>query len=356
MTFIDLVGGGLFRSLPIRGILAGSETFPVEEQVRFEQEFGIRVTHWYGHSEYAALAYGCRQCRSFHFYPTYGQVELLDSETEGCPRIVASSFNRIGTQFVRYDTGDLAVAPTGTCAHNHFSRADSIVGRSQETFIDSSGLRRSLGPYLFGIHGSFWDQIRDLQVVQDQPGVLRMRLVANPGIDKSLIQQTLERRMPMTQLEFEYVPVIERSPSGKRRYFVDGLQAAVAKASPSQLDSEAPFERARMVPGRRWITVAAVILMVAVTVMSLFVTGASGRHTAVRAHHRDDPIGNVKVPGDREIVAFASNRNPWVLDGQFTAGKYPPRSSRGDSSPMSHRRCIPITVHVGPHGWEQCPI
>ncbi len=341
VTFIDLVGEGLFRSLPVRGILAGSETFPVGEQVRFEQEFGIRVTHWYGHSEYAVLAYGCRQCRGFHFYPTYGQVELLDSETEGCRRIVASSFNRVGTQFVRYDTGDLAVAPTGTCAHNHFPRADAIVGRSQETFIDSAGLRRSLGPYIFGIHGSFWDQIQDLQVVQDRPGALRMRLVANPGIDKGMIQQTLERRMPMTQLEFEYVPVIERSPSGKRRYFVDGWPTAAAKAPPSQLDREAPFERARMVPGRRWITAAAVILAAAVTAMSLLVTGASAHHAAVRAHHRDDPIVNVKVPGDHQIVAFASNRNPWVLDGHFRAAEYPPWSSRGDSSPTSASSMYP---------------
>jgi phenylacetate-coenzyme A ligase PaaK-like adenylate-forming protein len=184
------------------------------------------VVHWYGHSEYAVLAYCCRQCRGFHFYPTYGQVELLDSETEGCRRIVASSFNRIGTQFVRYDTGDLAVAPTGTCAANHFPRAEAIVGRSQETFIDSTGRRRSLGPYVFGIHGLFWDQLRDLQVIQDRTGVLRVRLVARPEADKDLIQQTLERRMPMVRLEFEYVPVIQRSPSGKRRYFVNGIQAA----------------------------------------------------------------------------------------------------------------------------------
>jgi phenylacetate-coenzyme A ligase PaaK-like adenylate-forming protein len=111
-TFVDLVGEDLFRSLPVRGVLAGSETFPVGEREWFEQEFGIKVAHWYGQSEYAALAYCCRECRGFHFYPTFGQVELCPSDTEGCQRIVASSFNRIGTQFVRYDTGDLAVAPT----------------------------------------------------------------------------------------------------------------------------------------------------------------------------------------------------------------------------------------------------
>ncbi|MGH9920805.1 MAG: hypothetical protein ACRD6W_18295, partial [Nitrososphaerales archaeon] len=52
-TFIDLVGEELFRSLPVRGVLAASETFPASEQVRFERMFGIKIAHWYGHSEYA---------------------------------------------------------------------------------------------------------------------------------------------------------------------------------------------------------------------------------------------------------------------------------------------------------------
>jgi phenylacetate-CoA ligase len=224
-TFIDLIGEDLFRSLPVRGVLAASEMFPAGDQARFEQEFGLRIAHWYGHSEYAVLAYCCRECRGFHFYPTYGHAEMLSSEVEGCQRIVASSFNRMGTQFVRYDTGDLAVDPTGSCVKDNFSRASAIVGRSQETFVDSSGRRRSLYGYAFGDldHGTFYDQIRDIQFVQDKAGFLRVRIVANPGAEKEQIQRTFERRIPMASLEFEYVPVIERSPSGKRRYFVDSL-------------------------------------------------------------------------------------------------------------------------------------
>jgi phenylacetate-CoA ligase len=224
-SFIDLVGEDLFRRLPIRGVLAGSETFPVDEQVRFEREFGIRIAHWYGHSEYAVLAYCCRDCHGFHFYPTYGHVEFVPSEAEGCQRIVASSFNRIGTQFVRYDTGDLAVAATESCTADCFPRASAIVGRSQETFIDSSGRRRSLYGYGFGDldHGSFWDQIRDIQFVQEGVGRLLLRLVTNPGADKTEIEQTFERRIPMANLEFEYVTAIERNANGKRRYFVNAM-------------------------------------------------------------------------------------------------------------------------------------
>ena len=226
-TFIDLVGEDFFRDLPVRGVIAASEMFPASEQARFEQNFGINVAHWYGHSEYAVLAYCCRECRGFHFYPTYGNVELLPSEIEGCRRIVASAFNRIGTQFVRYDTGDLAVDTLGNCATNKFPRASAIVGRSQETFIDNSGRRRSLFGYAFGDldHGTFYDQIQDIQFVQDRAGFLRVRMVTNPGVERSEIQRTFEQRIPMATLEFEYVSAIERSPSGKRRYFVDGLHA-----------------------------------------------------------------------------------------------------------------------------------
>jgi phenylacetate-CoA ligase len=229
-TFVDLLGEDLFRSLPVRGVIAASETFPAGEQAQFEQGFGIKITHWYGHSEYAALAYCCWDCRGFHFYPTYGHVELLSSEIEGCRRVVASSFNRMGTQFVRYDTGDLAVDPAGSCAIDNFPRASAIVGRSQETFVDTSGRRRSLFGYAFGDldHGAFWDQIRDIQFVQDKAGFLRVRMVTNPTAERDQIQQTFERRIPMARLEFEYVSAIERSPSGKRRYFVDRLRVDAA--------------------------------------------------------------------------------------------------------------------------------
>ena len=119
----------------------------------------------------------------------------------------------------------------GAALSDNFPRASAIVGRSQETFVDSSGRRRSLYGYAFGDldHDAFYDQIRDIQFVQDKAGFLRVRIVTNPGAERDQIQRTFERRIPMATLEFEYVSVIERSPSGKRRYFVDGLRADATK-------------------------------------------------------------------------------------------------------------------------------
>lgn len=218
-TFIDLLGEKLFRALPVRGILAGSESLPVGEQEKFEREFGVRVAHWYGHSEYAVLAYRCGSCGGFHFYPTYGYVELLGSPEDQLRRIVASSFNRIGTQFVRYDTGDLAAAPYRICG-DQFAAVGEIFGRSQETFVDGAGRKRALGSYVFGIHGPFWDQVRDLQFVQERAGAMLVKLVTSPGADRAELERTLARRLLMVRLEFEYVDRIERRPNSKRAYFV----------------------------------------------------------------------------------------------------------------------------------------
>ena len=89
--------------------------------------------------------------------------------------------------------------------------------------MDSMGRKRALGCYVFGIHGPFWDQIRDLQFVQDRAGLLRVRLVTSSVADRQQIQLTLEQRLPMVKLEFEYVPLIERNANRKRRYFVNAL-------------------------------------------------------------------------------------------------------------------------------------
>ena len=219
-TFIDLVGDDLFRRLPVRGILAGSESFPAGAIERFERDYGLPVAHWYGHSELAALAYHCPRCSGFHFYPTYGCVELVDSGTDNLSRIVASSLNRVGTRFVRYDTGDLATPPAGEC-RDRFLPVGEIVGRAQETFVDQAGRSRALGCYVFGIHGQFWDQLKDLQFVQERDGHMRVRLVPAGSADRALIERTLRRRLPMAVLEFEYVAHIDRRTNGKRQYFVD---------------------------------------------------------------------------------------------------------------------------------------
>lgn len=219
---IDLLGEDLFRALPIRGILAGSESFPLGERRQFELEYGIKIAHWYGHSEYAALAYACRECDGFHFYPTYGAVEMQPSDTEHVWRIVASSFNRIGTQFVRYDTGDMATSISGKCLAMNYPRVGKILGRAAETFVDRYGRKRAVLAYVPGCEGGFWNGIRDMQFLQANAGQLKIKLVVEGDSYMETIESTFLRTMPMVDLEFEYVAEIARRANGKRQYVIGG--------------------------------------------------------------------------------------------------------------------------------------
>jgi phenylacetate-CoA ligase len=220
-TFIEMIGEEEFRQLPICGVLAGSEVFPPLQRSAFEKRYNIRVAHWYGHSEYATLARCCRQCGGFHFYPTYGYTELVPLDDGRC-RIVVTSFNRFGTQFVRYDTGDIALRSNVPC-EQPFTKVDSIEGREQEYFIDSDGRRRAFGPYLFGIHDEFWDRISAIQFRQREIGWLDVVVVLKDKSHQIWLEEFLRKRLGICKLRFEYVAKIPTTAAGKHQYYISSL-------------------------------------------------------------------------------------------------------------------------------------
>jgi hypothetical protein len=142
-------------------------------------------------------------------------------------------------------------------------------------------------------------------VVQDHPGHLLMRFVAQPGADKDLIQKVLEQRMPMVGLKFKYVPALERNANGKRRYFVDGPQPLAPISLPSLVTGPTPARKVGALASWRWLA-AAMVLAVAVIAMSVLVLGVGGGHPATaRAHHRRESIVHVKALACYEITAPA---------------------------------------------------
>ena len=222
LSLVELLGEKDFRSLAIQGVLAGSEAFPPAQMKAFSDRFNLRIAYWYGHSEYASLARYCCQCEGFHFYPTYGFTEFVEGH-DGLHNIVVTSFNHIGTRFVRYDTGDMARLSERECSLP-FQRIDEVAGRFQEYFVDRDGIRRAFGPFLFGIHNRFWDLINAVQFFQKIPGTLGVRLsfksTTSPA-DRRWLYDFLNDRFSPVNLEFHPVDAIGLTSAGKHRYFIN---------------------------------------------------------------------------------------------------------------------------------------
>lgn len=218
---VNLLGEDFIRTLPIKGVMAGSEVFPPEQILLFESKFNFNIVHWYGHSEYAVLAKYCKKCAGFHFYPTYGRVDFLPQHNENIHKIIATSFNKIGTQFRFYDTEDLAVIEDDMCSDCAFPRVKNIIGRDQEFFFDKDGRPYPFGPFLFGIHGMFWQWVADIQFIQTELGKLKVNVVLSSNIDFFSVEKILVERFAFVQLEFNYVKNIDKTKRNKARYFIN---------------------------------------------------------------------------------------------------------------------------------------
>lgn len=220
-TLIQFLGEENFKKLNIQGVLAGSESFPKEQIKSFQSKFNIPVAHWYGHSEYAVLAKYCIGSESFCFYPTYGAIEFTPTSTSNVYSIIATSFNKIGTKFIRYNTQDYCEKNNMNKKANNFISVDAILGRSQDYFYDKNGNENAFGPYLFGLHGEFWDCFEEIQFVQNTKGKLTV-LIKNKKNDQvySILNERFSNRL---DLEFETVQEIAKTTMGKHRYFVQNL-------------------------------------------------------------------------------------------------------------------------------------
>lgn len=208
--------------LKINGVFAGSESFPTEQIYALEKKYNFKIAHWYGHSEYAVLAFFCKSCNGFHFYPTYGFVKLLPEDDKTHCKILATSYNLLGTRFCNYDTKDVALVTNTKCNNCNYVRIEKILGRDQEFFIDKFGEKKAFGPFLFGIHNDFWIKLQDIQFIQSVQGEIIVNICC-PEIECSFIKATLLNRFTCVDLIFRFSEKVVRSTSNKRQYFIQKL-------------------------------------------------------------------------------------------------------------------------------------
>ncbi|WP_298900406.1 hypothetical protein [uncultured Psychroserpens sp.] len=222
LFLVEFFGDDTFQKFPIKGVLAGSEAFPIEQMTWFKKKFDVPIAHWYGHSEYAILARFCHNCKEFHFYPTYGKMDLLKEDHDY--KILATGFQRYGTQFRRYFTGDFAKPSQNDCQLDNYNKVHAIVGREQDFIFDNKGVKRAFGPYLFGIHNEFWDYILDIQFIQKTKGNIEVKFVVSKEFNETAFKTIIKDRFELYNVQFIRVEQIEKTVSGKHVYFRQQVQ------------------------------------------------------------------------------------------------------------------------------------
>ncbi|NMC34338.1 MAG: phenylacetate--CoA ligase family protein [Veillonellaceae bacterium] len=222
---------GLEICSTLTAIFAGSENVYPGQREEAEKRFGGRYFSWYGHSEKLIHASECEYSTSYHAFPEYGIVELIDSDGRSISEpgrrgeIVGTGFNNRVMPLLRYRTGDYAEwAPSSACAcgRNH-PMLVNVHGRwLQELVYGRSGSRISITS--INTHSGLFDRVRNMQFVQHEKGKLTLNLIRGEGFsdqDGVMIRSELNRILQdEMEIELDYVDSIETTLRGKHRFLI----------------------------------------------------------------------------------------------------------------------------------------
>ena len=227
--------GQPMNDLGIRVAFVTSEKLYDEQRATIARVFGCPVANGYGGRDAGFIAHQCPS-GSLHVTAEDLIVELLDAQGQpvagGQPgEIVVTHFGTADFPFIRYRTGDVAVASGQQCACGRgLPVLDEIQGRSTDFVVAADGTV---------MHGlSLIYILRDLpgvgsfKVIQESLARTRVLIVAEPGLPADAGERIVagfRRRLgDNVEVLVELVDAIPAEKSGKFRYIVSHV------AQPSQ--------------------------------------------------------------------------------------------------------------------------
>lgn len=217
----------------LKAIFCYGETLYDWQREFLESLYHCRVHGQYGHREQCVLAGTCEKSNTYHVFPDYGFVELID--TDGNPitkegktgEIVATGFHTSIFPFIRYRTGDIATFTTIPCAcGRHYPLLKSIEGRVQDFVVSKS---HRYVPFM-GIHhlvATTSPNVKECQLYQDREGDIVFNIVKKSNFSDDDAKQILRKFQRRFGNEFSmtinYVDSIPRSARGKYLFLIQKL-------------------------------------------------------------------------------------------------------------------------------------
>ncbi|HPJ43460.1 MAG TPA: phenylacetate--CoA ligase family protein [Spirochaetota bacterium] len=177
----------------LKGVLCGSEMLLPEQKDLIQNRLGLKIYHWYGHSEKLVLGGYCRGSELIHVEPTYGYFELIDDKGKGITEvgktgeIVGTTLHNHIMPLIRYRTGDFAEYAGDYCPYckRYLPLIKNIEGRwdinriylSDMTYVSTTALN---------LHNDLYSFIDGMQYIQHEPGRLEIILIKGAGYNASI--------------------------------------------------------------------------------------------------------------------------------------------------------------------------
>ncbi len=209
-------------------VICGAERLFPADRAEMEQAFGPDVFETYGCREVMLIGTECKAHDGLHLSMENLLVELVvrdgDRERPAEPgergEVVITDLHNYGMPFVRYATGDVAVAqaPAACACGRAHPRLASVEGRVTETLRDSHG--NPIDGMIFNLIVALLDDVAQFQAVQHADSSITVKLLPKTTISEGSLSQLRHefgRFIPDTNVAIEIVNDIPLTAAGKRK-------------------------------------------------------------------------------------------------------------------------------------------
>ncbi len=209
-----------------RGVISTAMVLHEFERRQVEETFSTRIFDRYGCEEVSLIASECEAHLGLHQNTDSLVVEVVeDVPGTGEGKVVVTDLTNRGMPFIRYEVGDRAVpAPDGPCpCGRSYPRLARVAGRVADYLRTPEG-RLVSGISLTENFATLIPGVAQVQIVQDAPDHLRLRMVRAPDYDatstRRIAELVAERFGPAMRHRIEPVDRIDPDPSGKYRFAI----------------------------------------------------------------------------------------------------------------------------------------
>jgi len=182
-----VIHNGLVGRLPeIKAAFLTSEECTTVQRKRIEQAFRTRVFSWYGHTERVVFAGECEKNSTYHHFPDYGILEIIDDNAGSCKtegergELVGTGLNNFCMPLIRYRTGDYATRLDSKCEcgrrWDRFADVEAIW--KQDMVLGRTGARISMAA--LNMHGPLFKRVVRYQYYQDRRGACVLKVMVLP--------------------------------------------------------------------------------------------------------------------------------------------------------------------------------
>jgi phenylacetate-CoA ligase len=217
------------RDWPDLAVIAAAERLFPTDRVSLTRAFGPQVFETYGNREVMLIAAECEAHQGLHLSMENLIVETVVRDGNGerparpgeLGEVVITDLHNYGAPFIRYLTGDLALAcEPGRCACGRsLGKLEHVEGRTTDTLRDGAG-RAISGLFFNVLFASLAHKVREFQVVQRKDRAIDLRIVPTSAFDDTLLEDLRNHcssHIPGVELRTEIVSQLTPDRGGKLR-------------------------------------------------------------------------------------------------------------------------------------------